>query len=906
MKLYKKIKIKGFSLVELLLALAIFGLVVTANFGLAIDAFRSRQNDRIRLEAGLVIKDTINNLYTIKNSSWSEMISYFEQDPTGSVSRSVEVINNKIQINFGTNIENDVTYQVYFKKADRSGGNLVPASDGNDPDTIKVVVVASWTDIFNNNQQLTESYFLTNWSSTSWTEYDDYTFSNPPPVLTNTKVENDSVQITSSSSVANTDWCVITENVTTKSYDLFPVGSGSTQAIATNTQSGGVIDYEMYEPALTGLIPTNAPAPVAPSIPPINNSNPTICNGTGTSITQCESLLKLYDNTNGDSWTTKTNWKITSNPCVDWTGVVCTAANVTSLSLPDNNLTGTLPTELGNLTSLTTLDLSENSISGTIPPQIGRLASLTSLNLSSNQLDGVIPQTIGNNTSLTVLNLSANNLDGQIPSSIGRLTSLTDLYLQNNTLTCHLPTTFANMSSIISPRLNLSNNNLMLPTTVTLLNSYLATKGAIYDNQGDLIQHEDCIYKPSSDNVYIAQYNTTEGEAATSVYLEKFTNGSFPPTMTETIINTVGWENNTNSGGLGFVGTPDNDVAVVPYSAKWNIEDEMTIMTWIKSNNNAQGSFDRIMDFSDGSTTGWYLSFMNPNKIHFKSFGTNNLEVQAANPTTGYDWHHVAVVIANGTGTLYINGVSEMSDTYSNLVPVTGSTHTLKFGNSAALTHAADIDLDEVRIYERALSLNEIIKSSATEINRNDPGLIGYWRMNITNSADQTFYDYSYQGQHGTRGLDFNPNAHDPSLVTGNVKYRVNDIYKYNNKIYMSTTNPVKDVVVYNLDTSTHNILDLGIGSNDDTQGVVIASDTRGYAIQDNSVVQFDPSDLTIDDSKNLSTNGGLKNIVDIKLNSNKLYLLGLVSDGNFGVMDVTNGITPTPRVNNLLLEAFL
>ena len=71
MKLHKKIKIKGFSLVELLLALAIFGLVVTANFGLAIDAFRSRQNDRIRLEAGLVIKDTINNLYTIKNSSWS-------------------------------------------------------------------------------------------------------------------------------------------------------------------------------------------------------------------------------------------------------------------------------------------------------------------------------------------------------------------------------------------------------------------------------------------------------------------------------------------------------------------------------------------------------------------------------------------------------------------------------------------------------------------------------------------------------------------------------------------------------------------------------------------------------------------------------------------------------------------
>ena len=905
MKLYKKIKIKGFSLVELLLALAIFGLVVTANFGLAIDAFRSRQNDRIRLEAGLVIKDTINNLYTIKNSSWSEMISYFEQDPTGSVSRSVEVINNKIQINFGTNIENDVTYQVYFKKADRSGGNLVPASDGNDPDTIKVVVVASWTDIFNNNQQLTESYFLTNWSSTSWTEYDDYTFSNPPPVLTNTKVENDSVQITSSSSVANTDWCVITENVTTKSYDLFPVGSGSTQAIATNTQSGGVIDYEMYEPALTGLIPTNAPAPVAPSIPPINNSNPTICNGTGTSITQCESLLKLYDNTNGDSWTTKTNWKITSNPCVDWTGVVCTAANVTSLSLPDNNLTGTLPTELGNLTSLTTLDLSENSISGTIPPQIGRLASLTSLNLSSNQLDGVIPQTIGNNTSLTVLNLSANNLDGQIPSSIGRLTSLTDLYLQNNTLTCHLPTTFANMSSIISPRLNLSNNNLMLPTTVTLLNSYLATKGAIYDNQGDLIQHEDCIYKPSSDNVYIAQYNTTEGEAATSVYLEKFTNGSFPPTMTETIINTVGWENNTNSGALHFDG---GDVVEVDYSSKWNVQNDMTIMAWIRSTDTSQDSLDRLIDYSNAST-GWFLSFTIPNKLRFTHYGTENLSVETGTPVTDGAWTHVAVVISGGTGTMYLNGANPLTDTYTSLTPVAGTTQKLRFGNSLALTNGSEADIDEVRIYDRALSQNEIAKSYQTEINRNDAGLVGYWRLNLVNATDQTIYDLGYQGNHGLRGtsLQVSPlDTSEPSIVTGNAKYRVNDIYKHNNKIYMSTTNPVKDIVVYNMSTNTHNIMDLGIGSNDDTQGVVIASDTRGYAIQDNSVVQFDPSDYSIVDSKNLLTNGGLKNIIDIKLNLNKLYLLGLVSDGNFGVMDVTNGITPTPRVNNLLFEAFL
>lgn len=907
-KINKKIY-KGFSLVELLLALAIFGIVVTANFGLAIDAFRSRQNDRTRLEAGLVIKDTINSLYSIKSSSWSEMIRYFDQDPDGSDSRVVDVINNKIQINFGTKVNNGVTYQVYFKKADRDSGELVPASDGNDPDTIKVIVVASWTDIFNNTQQLTENYFLTNWSSTSWTEYDDYTFSNPPPVLTNTKVENDSVQITSSSSMANSDWCVITDNITTKSYDLFPVGSGSTQAIATNSAPSGAIDYEMYEPSLTGPIPTNAPAPASPVMPVINNSNPSICTGTGTTITQCESLLRLFDSTNGTSWTNNTGWKANANPCSGWNGVGCSGTNITSISLIGNNLTGTLPTELGNLTSLTTLNLSGNSITGPIPPQIGRLTSLTTLNLSSNQLDGVIPKTIGNNTALTTLNLSSNQLDGQIPPSIGRLTALNILYLNNNTLTCHIPTNIANLSNINglpTPGLNLSNNRLLSPTSITLLSTYLSNKSAILTGQQSVINHEDCLYRPSSDNIYVAQHNTTEGEHSRALYLERFANGAFPPSMTESIIDTVGWDNNTSSGGLRFDG---GDVVAVDYSSKWNVQNDMTIMTWFRSNDTSQDSFDRILDFSNGSTTGWFLSFTIPNKLRFTHFGLENLIIEDNNTISDSNWRHIAVVISGGTGTMYINGASPLTDTYTSLSPVTGTTQQLRFGNNTALTNGAVIDMDDVRIYNRALSQNEIVKSYQTEINRNDAGLIGYWRMNVVNSVDQTVYDFSYQGKHGWRGSTLaGGEASDPALIAGNAKYRVNDIYKYNNRLYMSTSNPTKDIVVFNLDTNTHNIINFGLASNDDTQGVVIANDTRGFAIQDSYVIQFNPATNTYVSAKNLTTIGGLKlrNIIDMKLNSNQLYLLGLGEDGNFGVMDVTNGITPTPRVNNLLLEAFL
>lgn len=920
MKKYNKLKIKGFSLVELLLAMAIFGLVVSANFGLAIDAYRSRQNDRLRLEAGLVIKDSINSLYTIKNSSWSEMIAYFDQDPDGSDSRKVEIINNKVQINFGQKVENGITYNVYFKKADRDAGELQTDSDGSDPDTIKVVVEASWTDIFNNNQQLTETYFLTNWLSTTWTEYNYATFTGsdggPTPVMTNTEVsqDTDNVLISSISPIANSDWCNIVENTTTKSYDLFPTGSGNANTLATNVSSSDLLEYEIYEPEVL-VLPTNAPAAVAPVMSQINNSNTSICDGTGTTVTQCESLLRLYTSTNGDNWTNKSGWRVSSTPCDDWYGVTCDGSdNVIAVELQSNNLTGSIPIEIGNLTSLVTLDISQNALTGSIPPQIGLLTDLELLDLSNNQISGVIPKTIGNNINLSKIDLSENDLEGQIPSSVGLLSSLDELYLQNNTLTCHIPANIANLTEIdidsVNPKLDLSGNNLLLPTSISFLNTFLDERYVV-ENQNEILDHEDCLYRPVPDKVFVVDNFVATTPAITpKVFIENLQTGSFPPELIEQAEDLTNWDN-TSSDGLSFDG---GDIARADYSPHWNVQDEMTIMAWIRSLDNSQDNFARIIDFSNGST-GWYLSFDNPNKLHFRHYGTENLILQNGPVLTHEKWTHVAIVISAGTGTIYLDGVSSLTDTYNELTPVTATDTNLDFGASnftgpSTVSNGSVIDMDEVRIYNRALSQNEILKTYQTEVNRNDAGLVGYWRMNVVNSSDQTFYDYSFQGKHAWRGGDLTLQESDPTLTTGNARYIINDIYKNNNQLYMSTTNPSKDVVVYDLTTMASNFINFSLGTNDDTQGVVIVNDTRGYALQDSFIIQFDPSAVGNEyiSSKNLSTISGLtlRNLIDFKLNDNQLYLLGLDSDGNFGVMDVTNGITPTPKVSNLLMEAFL
>jgi Leucine-rich repeat (LRR) protein len=75
-------------------------------------------------------------------------------------------------------------------------------------------------------------------------------------------------------------------------------------------------------------------------------------------------------------------------------GVVYSIENTTELNLSNNELTGSIPPEIGNLTNLITLGLDDNQLTGSIPPEIGNLTNLTGLWLGRNQLTGEIPESI--------------------------------------------------------------------------------------------------------------------------------------------------------------------------------------------------------------------------------------------------------------------------------------------------------------------------------------------------------------------------------------------------------------------------------------------------------------------------------------------------------------------------------
>ena len=170
-------------------------------------------------------------------------------------------------------------------------------------------------------------------------------------------------------------------------------------------------------------------------------------------------LVKLYNATEGDNWTNNDGW-LSDQPLGAWHGVTTDPqGNVTVLSLRENNLSGTIPPEIGNLKLIDSLNLSLNELTGNIPPELGKLTSLEILDMQANQLTGEIPPDIGNLKQLGFLNLESNELNGNIPPELGKLIALHSLGLQRNKLTGEIPPVLGNLQ--ILNYLTLSNNDLV-------------------------------------------------------------------------------------------------------------------------------------------------------------------------------------------------------------------------------------------------------------------------------------------------------------------------------------------------------------------------------------------------------------------------------------------------------------
>jgi hypothetical protein len=153
------------------------------------------------------------------------------------------------------------------------------------------------------------------------------------------------------------------------------------------------------------------------------------------------------------------------DPCdikFGWYGVTCLTESkysfVKGLFLNQNNLQGTLPVTLNNLSHARALVFDHNKIYGTLPV-LDSLSTLLSLHLTSNYLSGTLPQNLViSSMNMISLLMGDNSLSGSLSSSIYSSQNLAAFDLSKNKFTSSLGNEVCNIKFF-----DLSGNNWICP-----------------------------------------------------------------------------------------------------------------------------------------------------------------------------------------------------------------------------------------------------------------------------------------------------------------------------------------------------------------------------------------------------------------------------------------------------------
>lgn len=149
----------------------------------------------------------------------------------------------------------------------------------------------------------------------------------------------------------------------------------------------------------------------------------------------------------------------------NWDGIACDSPNrVTSINLASKSLSGKLPPEINQLSSLKTLSLQRNKFSGPLP-YLTNMASLQEVDLDENGFDSIPPGFLSGLTSLQTFSINNNtNLPPwTMPITIKDSSSLTTFYASKANMVGEIPDIFRSLPNFAHLKLSYNNMTGWLP-----------------------------------------------------------------------------------------------------------------------------------------------------------------------------------------------------------------------------------------------------------------------------------------------------------------------------------------------------------------------------------------------------------------------------------------------------------
>jgi hypothetical protein len=208
-------------------------------------------------------------------------------------------------------------------------------------------------------------------------------------------------------------------------------------------------------------------------------------------------------------------------------------------------------------------------------------------------------------------------------------------------------------------------------------------------------------------------------------------------------------------GALNFDGT--NDLITIPRNTNLDLSNNLfTIEYWAKPTA-VDNAFHWVISKDASNSDLDYLSGLNSDnkwRFVFKNFA---FDLSSTTTAVSGTWYHVACTYDGTTARLYINGIQEASATVAVGSVSNASNILLGARTASGANQFFKGDIDEVRIWNRALPDCEVKSTKDCELINptTQPGLLAYYKfrqgqVNSNNTAITTLTDVSANGYTGT------------------------------------------------------------------------------------------------------------------------------------------------------------
>ena len=243
------------------------------------------------------------------------------------------------------------------------------------------------------------------------------------------------------------------------------------------------------------------------------------------------------------------------------------------------------------------------------------------------------------------------------------------------------------------------------------------------------------------------------------------------------------------NNALSFNGT--NSVVTIPHNNIYNTL-TLTLECWINTTTTDGNSRGIINKYVVSSVNGYLINLINGKiQCFYYNSSSNHINFTGAKIVSDGNWHHIAFVVDSTGGKLYVDGVLDISVTWTGIATVCTCTTNINIGyyNGTSTPRFNGI-IDEIRMWNIAKSQSDIQRNMNNTIREILPSnLIGYWRLD--EGTGTTTVDLTLNNNTGTLTSCTWVNG-NTSISTIIIKYLISD---KNNILYNFINIPSSNLV---------------------------------------------------------------------------------------------------------------